>query len=196
METAQVLACVGRRPKLDMLGLENASVKFSPKGIEVNPNMQTSNPDIYAAGDVTGLSLLAHAGSAQGEIAASNITGESKEYDGALVPRCLYTWPEVASVGLWAHQAQEKNIETKSQRFFFGASGRALAEGDTEGFIQIIIDKASEKILGAQIIGPHATELIHIISVAIKGGLTKKDIKDVIFAHPTFAEGIKGAMER
>ncbi len=196
MEAAQILACVGRRPILDALQLDKAGVKSSPKGIEVNSHMQSSNSNVYAAGDVTGLSLLAHAGSAQGEIAAANALGDSKEYDGSFVPRCLYTWPEVASVGLGIHQAKEKQIETKSQRFFFAASGRALAEGDTEGFIQIILDKATEKILGAQIIGAHATELIHIISVALKAGMGKKDLKEVIFAHPTFAEGIKGALER
>ena len=173
-----------------------SSVRTSPKGIPVNSRLQTSNPDIYACGDVTGLSLFAHAGAVQGEVAAANALGESKEYDGSLVPRCLYTWPEAASVGLCSYPAQEKKIETKSQRFFFGASGRALAEGDSEGFIQIVLDKSSEKILGAQIIGPHATELIHVISVALKAGMGKQDLKEVIFAHPTFSEGIKGALEK
>ena len=196
LDAGQILACVGRRASTETLDLEKAGVKFSPKGIEVNSRMQTSNPDIYACGDITGLSLLAHAGSAQGLVAASNSVGESAEYDGTLVPRCLYTWPEVASVGIAVQQAQEKNIETKSQRFFFAASGRALAEGDSEGFIQIVLDKASEKILGGQIIGPHATELIHILSVAMKAGMNKKSLTEVIFAHPTFAEGIKGALER
>src|SRR5207244_1741097 len=107
-----------RRPRLDGLGLEAAGVKTS-RGIDVNAHMQTSNPNIYACGDATGLSLLAHAGSAQGEVAAANALGEQKDYDGSLVPRCLYTWPEVASVGLTAIQAQEKNLEIKNQRFFF-----------------------------------------------------------------------------
>lgn len=196
LEAGQILACVGRRPSVESLGLETTSVKSSPKGIQVNSHMQTSNPDIFACGDVTGLSLLAHAGSAQGEIAAANALEESKEYDGSLVPRCLYTWPEVASVGITAGQAQENKIETAGKRFFFAASGRALAEGDSEGFIQIVLEKSSEKILGGQIIGPHATELIHVLSVAIKAGMKSKDLKEVIFAHPTFAEGIKGALER
>lgn len=196
IEAGQILACVGRKPSVESLGLEAASVKSSLKGIQVNSRMRTSNPDIFACGDVTGLSLLAHAGSAQGEVAAAGALEESKEYDGSLVPRCLYTWPEAASVGITAGQAQEKKIETESKRFFFAASGRALAEGDSEGFIQIVLEKASEKILGGQIIGPHATELIHVLSVAIKAGMKSKDLKEVIFAHPTFAEGIKGALER
>ncbi|OGR88446.1 MAG: hypothetical protein A3A86_08315 [Elusimicrobia bacterium RIFCSPLOWO2_01_FULL_60_11] len=187
LEAAQILACVGRRPLGESLGLDKASVKISPKGIPVDSKMRTSNPDIFACGDITGLSLLAHAGSAQGEVAAANALGESKEYDGSLVPRCLYTWPEVASIGTAAG---------KAKRFFFAASGRALAEGDSEGFIQIVLEEGSEKILGGQIIGPHATELIHVLAVAIKAGMASKDLREVIFAHPTFSEGIKGALER
>jgi dihydrolipoamide dehydrogenase len=191
-----VLVCAGRRPNCDSLDLEKAGIRHSRHGIEVDSSLRTSNPDVYGAGDVTGLSLLAHAGSIQGEIASANALGENEIYDGNLVPRCLYTWPEVASVGMWAHQADAKGIEAKSQRFFFEGSGRAMAEGETEGFIQVVSDKKTDEILGAQIIGPHATEMIHIISVALKGRMTRRKFREVIFAHPTFSEGIRAALER
>ena len=196
IQVREILACVGRRARTGALDLEKANVRTSKKGIEVDGQLRTTNPDIFAAGDATGLSLLAHAGTVQGEIAAANALGENKTYDGSFVPRCLYTWPEVASVGMWIAQAQEQHIETKSQRFFFSASGRALAEGDSEGFIQIVSDKDMEQILGAQIIGPHATELIHVISVALKNQMTRSELKEVIFAHPTFSEGFKAALNR
>lgn len=196
LEAQEILACVGRRARADGIDPDKAGIRHSKKGIEVDANLRTSNPDVYAVGDVNGLSLLAHAGAVQGEIAAGNSLGENRAYDGSLIPRCLYTWPEVASVGQWNHQAQEKGIETKAQRFFFQASGRALAENDPEGFVQIISDKGSGLILGGQIIGPHATELIHVIAVALKSKMTRADLKEVIFAHPTFSEGIKAALDR
>lgn len=196
IQAKTILICAGRKPNFDSLDLAKAQIQHSPKGITVNKNLQTSNPNVYAIGDVNGLSLLAHAGTQQGEIASEHALGENKNYDGSFLPRCLYTWPEVASVGMWQYQAQAEGIEVKSQKFFFQASGRAQAEGDAEGFIQLISEKKSQKILGAQIIGPCATELIHIISVALKSGMSQPELKDVIFAHPTFAEGIRSALER
>lgn len=192
----EILACVGRRPNFESLDLSKAGIMHSRSGIEIDASLRTSNPRVFSAGDVTGLSLLAHAGSAQGEIAAANALDENRLYDGSLVPRCLYTWPEVASVGMWMREAESKGIEAKSQRFFFQASGRAIAEGETEGFIQMISDKKTDRILGAQIIGSHATEMIHIISIALKKEMTRKEIREVIFAHPTLSEGIREALER
>jgi dihydrolipoamide dehydrogenase len=108
----------------------------------------------------------------------------------------LYTWPEVASVGEWTHSAQAKGLDLKAQRFFFQGSAKALADEDTEGFLQILSEKGGGRLLGAQIIGPHATELIHIFSVALKAGMTAKDLHGVIFAHPTLAEGVREALAR
>ena len=192
----QILVSIGRSPDTAHLGLDQAGIAGSPKGVSVNARMQTNQPHIYAVGDITGTTRLAHAAAVQGSVAAANACGGQASFDGSLVPRCLYTWPEVASVGMWAYEAEARKIEVKSQRFFFKGSATAMSEGETEGFFQVLSEKASGKLLGAQIIGPEATELIHIFSVALKAGMTVEDLKSVIFAHPSLAEGIKEALSR
>lgn len=192
----QVLVCVGRRPVLNGLGLEAAGVNTDKGRIAVNEFLQTSNPRVYAVGDVNGLSLLAHAAAAQAETAVGHVLGENRPYAHHLVPRCLYTWPEVASVGEWAHSAEAKKIQVKTQRFFFQASAKALAARETEGFIQAVSEKETGRLLGAQIVGPHATELIHIFSVALQAGLTAEQLRAVIYAHPTLSEGVREALSR
>ena len=196
LSAEQVLVCVGRRPMTEGLGLESAGVHVDGGRVSVNQYLQTSRPHIYAVGDVNGLSLLAHAASAQGGVAAGHLLGEKEAYDPALIPRCLYTWPEVASVGEWTHSAALKNMEVKSQRFFFQGSPKAMASHETEGFMQILSDKQDGRLLGAQIIGPHATELIHIFSVALSAKQTADQLRRLIFAHPTLAEGIREALSR
>ncbi len=196
IEADEVLVCVGRRPNAAGLALDKASVKVDKNRVAVNEFLQTSQPHIYAVGDVNGLSLLAHAASAQAETAVDHIAGEKKPYDNSLVPRALYTWPEVASVGEWTSSAQAKGKEAKSQRFFFKGSAKALAGNETDGFIQIVFDTANNKLLGAQIAGPHATELIHVFSTALVAGFTVDQLRRVIFAHPTLSEGIKEALSR
>lgn len=196
LEAEEVLVCVGRRPGVGALALEKAGVKEEKGRIAVNEFLQTSVPSIYAVGDVNGLSLLAHAAAVQGEVAADHALGEKRAYPHHLVPRCLYTWPEVASVGEWAHSAEAKGSAVKTQRFFFQASAKAMASNEPEGFIQIVSEKDGGRLLGAQIIGPHATELIHIFAVALQGGLTVDQLRGVIYAHPTLAEGVKEALSR
>lgn len=196
LKAEQLLVCAGRRPDFKNIEPEKAGIKLNARGIETSNQLQSSNPDVYFAGDVTGLSLLAHAGAVQGECAAKNALGGSQAYDGSLVPRCLYSWPEVASVGAWKEQAEASGIPVKGQRFFFQASGRALADHQTEGFIQILSHKETDKIIGAQIIGPSATEIIHIAALAIHKQMTRAELAEVIFAHPTFSEGIRNAVLR
>ncbi|MBL8024023.1 MAG: dihydrolipoyl dehydrogenase [Elusimicrobia bacterium] len=192
----RVLVCVGRRASLNDLGLELAGVSVERGRIAVNDFMQTSRASIYAVGDVNGLSLLAHAAAVQGSVAVGHMMGKGTSYAHARVPRCLYTWPEVASVGEWTHSASIKDLEVKTQRFFFQGSAKALAAEEGEGFIQILSNKKDGRLLGAQIIGPHATELIHILSVALAAGQTVDQLRQVIFAHPTLSEGIPGALGR
>jgi dihydrolipoamide dehydrogenase len=197
VEAAAVLVCVGRRPSSKAMAPEAAGIKTEGGRIPVNAHFQTNQPHIYAAGDVNGLSLLAHAASAQAEIAVDHLFGEAHPYDNALVPRCLYTWPEVASVGDWAHTAEAKGIESKSQRFFFQGSAKAMALEETEGFIQVVSEKKPDgRVLGAQIAGPHATDLIHVFSAALAAGMTVSALRRVIFAHPTLAEGVREALSR
>lgn len=196
LSVKEVLVAVGRKADFESLDLSKAGVEYSDRAIKIDSFLKTSNPDIYAAGDVTGLSLLAHAGTVQGEISIQNALGANKTFDKSSVPRCLYTWPETASVGMSKSEAESKGISVKSQRFFFEASGRALSEKSSEGFIQILSETNSGKIIGAQMIGSYATEIIHIISTALKKEMSREELREIIFAHPTFSEGIKLALER
>jgi dihydrolipoamide dehydrogenase len=196
LSARELLVCVGRRPRLEGLGLEAAGVRVERGRVVVDAHLQTSVPGVYAVGDMNGLSLLAHAASAQGESAAGHALGAGRPYAHERVPRCLYTWPEVASVGEWAHTAEAKGLVVKTRRFFFQGSAKARASGEAEGFIQVVSEKGGERLLGAQIVGPHATELIHLFSVALEGGLTVDRLRDVVFAHPTLSEGVREALSR
>lgn len=192
----QILVCVGRRPVTAGLGLERAGVAVENGRVTVNERLQTSQPKIFAVGDVNGLSLLAHAAAAQAEVAVDALFGDARVYRNDRVPRCLYTWPEVASVGEWASTARDRGVDVRAQRFFFKGSPKALASNEGDGFLQILSDKADGKIIGAQLIGPHATELVHLFAVALQGGMRVDDMKHVIFAHPTLAEGVREALSR
>ncbi|MCB4756893.1 MAG: NAD(P)/FAD-dependent oxidoreductase [Elusimicrobia bacterium] len=192
----EILTCVGRAPKPELLAPEKGGIQYDKGSIKINNSLQTTNPNVFAAGDVTGLTRLAHAAAVQGKVAAVNALGGSETFDGSLVPRCLYSWPEVASVGRPKHDAEKETKTVKVSRGFFKGSAKALAAGEAEGFVQIVSDASGEKILGAQIIGPHATELIHIFSVALKKEMTLKELGEVIFAHPTLSEVIRDAAKR
>ncbi len=191
----EVLVCVGRTPSFEGLNLEAAGVRTEKGSLVLNERLQTTNPKIFAAGDAA-TTRLAHAAAAQGEVAAANALGGNERFDDRFVPRCLYSWPEVASVGQWRYQLEQADKPVKATRAFFKGSSKALAAKESEGFVQIISEPDSGKILGAQIIGAHATELIHIISVALKAQMTLKDLSTVMFAHPTLAETIKDATKR
>jgi dihydrolipoamide dehydrogenase len=196
LEAEEVLVCVGRRPDVGGLDIAAAGIVASNGRISVDERMRTNLAHIYAVGDVNGMSLLAHAASAQAETAVAAIFDEHRPYDGDGVPRCLYTWPEVASVGLSPDAARARGCEPKSQRHFFQGSPKALAADEGEGFLQIVSEAKDGRLLGAQIIGPHATELIHVFSVALKARLTTGDLRTVMFAHPTLCEGIRDALSR
>ncbi|MDO9289531.1 MAG: dihydrolipoyl dehydrogenase, partial [Thermodesulfovibrionales bacterium] len=168
----KVLVSIGRAFNTNGIGLENAGVSTGPrKEIPVNEKLQTNVPHIYAIGDVTGGILLAHVASKQGLIAAENIMGADKKFDYSVVPAAIFTSPEIGSVGLREHQAKEKGLDYTTGEFQFRALGKAHAMGEISGFIKIIAEKKSDKILGAHIIGPHASDLIHEFAVAMHGGL-------------------------
>ncbi len=191
-----VLVSIGRALNSDGIGLEEVGVEKGQRGeIKVNERMQTNVDGIYAIGDVTGGILLAHVASKEGIVAAINATGGSATIDYSVVPAAIFTHPEIGSVGLREHQAREKGIDYITGHFQFRALGKAHAMGEISGLIKIIADKKTDKVLGAHIIGPHASDLIHEAAVAIKNGLTIKDLADTIHAHPTLAEGIMEAAE-
>jgi dihydrolipoamide dehydrogenase len=195
IESEKVLVCVGRSPALDSLSLASAGIQTDRRGLILDDRLQTTNPRVFAAGDAA-TTRLAHAASAQAEIAASNALGMNLRYDDRFVPRCLYSWPEVASVGQWKHKLDAENRPARASRGFFRGSAKALAAREADGFVQIVSDPESGRILGAQIIGPHATELIHVFSVALKKEMTLAELGDVMFAHPTLSEVIRDAARK
>ncbi len=192
----KVLVSIGRSLNSDNIGLEKAGVIRGTRGeITVNEKMETNIPGIYAIGDVTGGMMLAHIASKQGIIAAQNAVGMNEVMDYSVVPAAIFTDPEIASVGLREHQAEEKGLKFRTGRFQFRALGKAHAIGEIAGFIKIISEESTDKILGVHIIGPHASDLIHEAAVALKAGLTARDIAGTIHAHPTLSEGVMESAE-
>lgn len=194
LEADLVLAAVGRTPDFQNLNLEAAGVEYDAKAVKVNPKSMQAKDNIYAAGDINRLCQLAHAATAQGETAALNIMGLPAEYDNNLVPSAIYTWPEAASVGLTLKKALAQGYKARAKKSFMLANGRAVAQGETEGFAQIIEDEETGLVLGAQIVGPGAGEMIHIPLMAMTFKIKAKEAGKVIFAHPTVSECLKEAL--
>ena len=192
----KVLISIGRSLNSRGLGLEEVGVEVDAKGaIPVNSKLQTNLANIYAIGDITNKLQLAHVASAQGLVAVENLMGGNKEMNYDIVPNCIFTIPEVASVGITSQQAEEQGLKVRSGKFPFTAIGKAQAAGETDGFVKIIADYESDKILGAHIVGPHATDLIAEVTLAMKLGATVEQLIDTIHAHPTLAEAILEAAE-
>ncbi|SDJ27101.1 dihydrolipoamide dehydrogenase [Halanaerobium congolense] len=191
----KVLMAVGRQPDLGGLDLEKIGVILANNtgGIEVNEKMQTAVDNIYAIGDCTGKTQLAHAASHQGIIAVKNILNEKAEMDYNVIPTAVFTAPEIATVGLTEKEAANKGLEVKIGKFPVMANGKALTLGETRGFVKIISDAEDDSVLGGTIVGPHATDLIAEITLAVNNGLTTEAIIDTIHAHPTSAESIHEA---
>ncbi len=194
LEAGEILVGAGRAADLAGMGLETLGLAWDRKGVKVDLGMRTSVPGIYAVGDVNGLSLLAHSATRQGEIAAENIMGASRAFDADIVPKCVYAWPEVGTVGLNKAQAEARGFTVKTSRSYYLGIGKAIATDETEGFVQLVFNAADETILGAQIVGAAATELIHVPALAVKLKLKRDDLKDLIYAHPTMAEAIHEAL--
>ncbi len=188
-----VLIAGGRRANLDGLGLEKIGLKASSQGIEVNEKMETNIADVYAVGDATGQILLAHFAMAQGIVAAENACGRPSFLDSRVVPRCIYTIPEVAAVGLTEKEARQKAGELKIGRFPLAANGRATASGERSGLIKVIAAKKNDEILGIHILGIHATDLIGEAILAMHLKATAKDIARAIHPHPSLSEALMEA---
>ncbi|MEK7721612.1 MAG: FAD-dependent oxidoreductase, partial [Elusimicrobiota bacterium] len=194
LRAEEILVGAGREADLAGMGLETIGLAWDRKGVKTDAGMRTSIQDIYAVGDINGISLLAHSAGRQGEIAAENIMGANLVFDSGIAPRCVYTWPEVGSVGLNRTQAEAEGLTVKTSRAFYLGSGKAVAADETEGFVQLVFNAADETVLGAQLVGGPATELIHLIALAVKLKLKRKDLKEIIYAHPTMAETIREAL--
>jgi dihydrolipoamide dehydrogenase len=189
-----VLTAVGRHANLEGLGLDAAGLSVDGRRIETDGHMRTSAPHIYAVGDVTGRSLLAHAAVHQAHVAVDTIAGrDTRPFDSHAVPAAIFTHPEVASVGLRERDATAQGIPVTVARFPFAALGRAVATAQIEGYVKVIADERSGKLLGAHIIGAHAGDLIGEASLAIHLGATVQDVASAIHVHPSFSEAFAEA---
>ena len=187
-----VLVAAGRAPNIEDIGLKEQGVQLTDRGfIKINERMETSVKGIYAIGDVAGPPMLAHKGEREGHIVAELIAGKhAHAIDYTNVPGATYCHPEVASVGLTEQACKEKKIEYKVGKFPFSANGRARTSGDTEGFVKIIRGAKYGEILGAHIVGAHATEMIHELVLARTNEYTVEEVDLAIHAHPTLSEAI------
>lgn len=184
-----LLVAVGRKPFTEGLGLDKAGVRVGEKGfIVVDDTCRTSAASVFAIGDVTGWSQLAHAATAQGITAAENACGLRASLKGRVVPSGIYTDPEIGLVGLTEQEAQKQGRAVKTGKFMFAGLGRALASGESSGFVKWIVDATTDQLLGAQAIGLNATELIAEAAIAIQSEFTVREIGRAIHAHPTLSE--------
>ncbi|MEK5476791.1 dihydrolipoyl dehydrogenase [Paenibacillus sp. FSL R5-0407] len=185
----KLLVSVGRQANVENIGLENTDIGLQQGFIRVNEHMQTTEPHIYAIGDCIGGLQLAHAASHEGLVAVNHLVGEaSHAYEASQVPRCVYTRPEVASVGITEKEAKQQGREVKTAKVPFSAIGKALVQGEREGFVKIVADAVTNDLVGVQIIGAHATELIAQAALAQLLDATPWEIGQAGFAHPSLSE--------
>ena len=190
----KVLVSVGRGAVSDNLGLENTSVELDRGIIKVNQYCQTADSDIYAIGDVIGGLQLAHVASHEGIVAVEHLAGKNPQpLDYLTVGKCTFTHPEVASVGLTEQEALEKGLEIRTGKFQFRGIGKALVHGEVDGFVKLVVDKKTDKLLGAHMIGPHVTDMITEMGLAQVLEATSMNIAHTIHPHPTLSEAIMEA---
>ena len=189
-----VLISVGRKPNTEGLNLQKIGVELDEKRrVKTDKNFKTNQNNIYAIGDVISGPMLAHKAEDEGIAVAENIAGQSGHVNYDTIPGVIYTSPEVASIGKTEEQLKELKINYKIGKFSFMANSRAKAIDDTEGFVKILADEKTDKVLGAHLIGPHAGELIGEIGIAMEFGASSEDIARTCHAHPTFSEAVKEA---
>jgi dihydrolipoamide dehydrogenase len=196
LEVTQVLVAAGRAPNIEDLGLKEAGVQLTDQGfVKISERMETTAKGIYAIGDVAGPPMLAHKGQREGVVLAELLAGDPhvQLMNYGNIPNATYCHPEVASVGLTEQQCKDKKLDYKVGRFPFSASGRARTSGETEGFVKIIRDSKYGEILGAHIIGSHATEILHELVVARANEFTVDEVDLAIHAHPTLSEAVAEA---
>jgi dihydrolipoamide dehydrogenase len=189
-----VLVSVGRRPYTDNLGLDAVGVKLDNKGrIMVDPHFATNVPGIYAIGDVVAGPMLAHKASEEGVVLVETLAGQKPHIDYDAIPAVIYTHPEVGSVGKTEEELKSAGVAYRVGKFPFTANGRARANNDTEGFVKIIADQKTDRVLGVHIINADAGTMIAEAALAMEFGATSEDIARTVHAHPTLNEAVKEA---
>lgn len=192
-EADTVLLSVGRRPYVEGLNLEAAGVDFDASGIKTDEDFRTSAGNIFAVGDVNGRMMLAHAAEHQGMAAAEIIVSGKSHINHSLIPACVFTFPEAAYAGLTQQEAEEKYGSCLTGKFMFGANGKALSLGETDGFVKAVGDPEGN-LVGIHILGPHASDLVHEGSLAIHAGLSYEELTGLVHAHPTLSEAFAEAV--
>jgi dihydrolipoamide dehydrogenase len=196
IKTEKILVSIGRSMNTDNIGLEAMGVHKGKRGeIIVNEKMETNVPGVYAIGDVVGVMMLAHVASHQGLVAVENALGGDARMDYNVVPAGIFTMPEVGSVGLREQDALEKGIKMNVGRFPYRGLGKAHAMGEIVGMVKVISDQKTDKVLGVHICGSHATDMVHEGALAVKMGVTSKELGSMIHAHPTLSEAVMEAAE-
>jgi dihydrolipoamide dehydrogenase len=191
----KVLVAIGRRPNTAGLFADGVEIAMERGRIVVNDRFESSMPGVYAIGDVSSKIQLAHVASAQGVVAAEIIAGHEPSMRLDLVPSCIYTSPEIASVGMSEAEATEKGIAVKCGKFMMHGNGKTIIAGGERGFIKVVSDAESGKVLGAQLMCERATDMLSEITTAIVGGMTVAQMQNVMRPHPTFNEGVSEAFE-
>ena len=197
-EGDKILVSVGRRANIQGIGLENLGVEFAlnpagrPYGIKVDAHMRTNVPGVYAAGDVTVFSMLAHTASREGEVAVNEILGKADEMRYDAIPGVVYTNPEVAGVGLTEAEAEKKGLNVKVLKLPMAYAGRFVAENERgEGLCKVIVDAGDQRVLGVHMLGNPCSEIIQGACIAITRGMTVEQLQEVVFPHPTVSEILK-----
>lgn len=188
----KILLAAGRKPNLSNIGLDVAGIDYTKNGISVDNEFRTNIKNIYAIGDVNGILMLAHVASHQGIATVERVMKKIPTINQNLVPNCIFTFPEVASIGKNEENLKEENIEYKTNKFNFLANGKALALGEGDGFVKVI--EVDNKIVGVHILGPHASDLIHEAAIILNQGLGVREVANTIHAHPTLSEAFVEAV--
>lgn len=194
VEADYVLMAVGRRANIESLNLDDIGLQYTKRGIEVNEQMQTNVPHIYAIGDINGRQMLAHAATFQGIRALNHIQGLADTLRLDIVPAAVFTQPEAATVGMTEEECKANGIPYRTHKSFFRANGKAVCLQETEGFCKLLSHKESGALLGGHLIGPHASDLIQEVTVLIQNGKSVDDLRNTIHAHPTLGEVLLDAV--
>ncbi len=201
IESDVVFSAVGRAPRSEGFGFPEAGIEMDRRAVKVDEFFRTNVPGVYAIGDLIGGMMLAHVAEEEGVAAARNAVAEAHgeapvaSVDYASIPACVYTFPEVAVVGSSRDSAKERGLDVVQAVAKFAGNGKALAEGEAEGFVQIVAEKGSGRIVGCQIVGPHAVEIVHEVAVAMRNALPVSDLARSTHAHPTVSEVVRIAAE-
>jgi dihydrolipoamide dehydrogenase len=194
VECDVVLVAVGMKPRSRGIGLEEVGVTIDERGfVPIDQRCQTNVEGIYAIGDVSGPPMLAHKASKEGEVCAEVIAGKAAARDFATVPGVIFTDPEIATVGVYEEQARAQGLDVASGRFPFSALGRAMSIGETDGFVKVVRDRSTGRVVGLHIVGPSASDLISEGALALEMAATAEDLALTVHPHPTLGEAVMEA---